>query len=264
MTFDEMLRQVRRNEQAIDDLEQPEVANDLISPFLALTGLRGFWPMSASRDNGNAIDLSGLILTLTYNGNPVYSYDNLAPYIQFDGTGDWLTRADQAALDISGTETTIAPAVRGLTLGGWFYVEETGTDEGLLTKDDNANQRSYGLYFNQFDRFGMVISDDGTNTAAVSNPAGPASVPALNAWYFVVGRFDPAASVDCFVSGVWTTAATARASIFNSTSSLRIGAIHGNLFPFQGRASLGFLCAAYLSDAITGGLYEETRGAFGV
>jgi hypothetical protein len=258
----ELIRQINATERQVDMLPRPELSADLISPFQALTGLRGFWPMSAMRDNGNTIDQSGLILTLTYAGNPAYGYDNLAPYIQFDGTGDWLTRADQAALDISGTETTVVAAVRGATLGGWFYVEETGTDEGLITKDDNANQRSYGVYFNQFDRFICLFSDDGTNFASVDNPDGPGSVPSLDAWYFVVARFDPGVSADLFVNGFWTTVATARANIFNSTSDLKIGALHGNIWPFQGRASLCFLCAAYLSDAIISSLYEQTKSAF--
>ena len=54
------------------------------SMYQALTGLRGFWPMSALASGGNAFDLSANVRTLTYNGNPTYDFDSLAPYIRFD------------------------------------------------------------------------------------------------------------------------------------------------------------------------------------
>ncbi|NJO31403.1 MAG: hypothetical protein HC874_30490 [Richelia sp. SL_2_1] len=73
---------------------------------------------SVQRSTGNVYDLSGQGRTLTYNGNPTFNYTGLVPYVSLDGTGDFLSRADETDLDILGTETIYNSAVRGLTLGG--------------------------------------------------------------------------------------------------------------------------------------------------
>lgn len=256
---DDMLRQMSATQQQVDGIIVPELADDLISPFLALPGLRGFWPMSAFQSNGDCFDQSGNGRLLTYNGNPTYNYDGVAPYLELDGTGDYLIRADEAGLDISGTETFVAAAVRGLTWGGWFYPGRSGVFERVFGKWGAAGSRSYDIWFTGADLFSSHISDDGTNTADDA-----AAVVAINNWYFVIGRFNPSTTLETFVNGIWTSTVTARASVFNSGTSLAIGAsgLGGNVF--LGRLSLCFLCAAYLSDAIISSLFQQTRAAFGV
>ena len=117
--YQDLVKQLTLLQRRVDNQVVPEKSPDLISPFLALPGLVGFWPMSSvQRSTGNAYDLSGQTRTLTYNGNPTYNINNdFAPYIRLDGTGDFLSRADETDLDILGTETIYASTVRGLTLG---------------------------------------------------------------------------------------------------------------------------------------------------
>jgi hypothetical protein len=232
----------------------------VIPHFLALPGLRGCWPMSAYDASGNAFDQSSNGRTLTYNGNPTYNYDNLAPYLDFDGTGDYLTRTDEAGLDILGTESYVANP--GLTLGGWFWFDVAvgGGAEGMITKHDTASARSYRLFraaTSSVIRF--AISSNGSSDTTVSG-----DLLDQNQWYFVVGRYTPSTEVAVFLNDGKTTNITSiPASIFNSATDLNIGA-HNGAFRMTGRASLCFLCAAALSDAIIGNLFQQSRVLFGV
>jgi len=267
-----MAVQVRNNE-LVDLLRadfqarsEPNFAwKSAVSSLLALPGIRGVWPMSSFDSAGNAYDMSGQARTLTYNGNPLYNYSNLAPYIQFDGTGDRLTRADEAGLDITGTESYVAPVANGLTMLGWFYVTafDVAANDGLFSKWITAgNLRSYLLYIptpaSQIATF--VISTDGIATVAVST-----TTISIGRWYFIASRFVPSTSLDIWLNGTKTTNAVGiPASIFNSTSLLEIGSMQNGANPFNGRASMCALCATALSDAIIGTLYQQMRTMYGV
>jgi hypothetical protein len=236
--------------------------------YQALTGLRGFWPMSAISSAGNAFDQSGNVRTLTYNGNPTYDFDGLAPYIRLDGTGDYLARTDEAGLDILGTETFLAAGHRGLTLGGWFRPEDDTNTQMIMSKWGAAGggQFSYVLELRGADagdpvRFG--ISDDGTNSDSVDSTTGYST----NTWHFCAGRYndaDTGAELAVWNNEEMTTAATARAAIFNSNADFRIGARGDGTLLYTGRASLCFLCAAALADATVWAIYQQTRALFKV
>jgi hypothetical protein len=236
------------------------------SMYQALTGLRGFWPMSAVRQAGNAYDLSGNVRTLTYNGNPVYDFDGLAPYIKFDGTGDFLSRLDEAGLSITGTETYIAAGHRGLTCGGWFRPTDTTNNQGLIDKFYTAGQRGYSLFLAGGvggDPVQFYISDDGTNNSSVSSATGYSA----NEWQFMAGRFNDSvagAELAVWLNDEQTTAATARASIFDGTDDFAIGGKADGTSLFTGRASMCFLCAAALADATVWAIYQHTKALFKV
>lgn len=242
-----------------------------VGPFLLLPGLRGFWPMSAFESGGNAFDQSGNGRILTYNGNPTYNYDKLVPYINLDGTGDYLSRADEAGLDILGSESYVASAARGLTIGGWFWIDVLpgANGAGYIAKwnDAGVNQRSYLIWHSTAANvIGFYISSLGTGATIFSIDS--SIVPAISQWYFIVGRFDPSTELAIWINGVKDTNAVAiPAAIFNSTASLTIGRWEGGGAGVQyldGRASLNFLCAAALSDDIIGELFSLSRGWFGV
>jgi hypothetical protein len=259
----ELVRRINACTRRLDDLVAPEVSPGLVGPLLALPMLRGAWIASVD-SGGDWYDVSGHGHHLTYNGDPTHAYDGVAPYWDYDGTGDYHHRPDEADLDISGTETYVAAAYRGLTWGGWFYPEETGTIEDLFSKwSAAAGQYSYRLYLDASDQINARFSDDGTNSDVATS-----SVVSMNAWYFVVGRVDPSATVAVFVgspTGLEATGqATARASVFNSTSDLCIAARHGGTAPFNGRAACCFLCAASLTTGIISSVFNQTKGAFRV
>lgn len=236
------------------------------SMIQALPGLRGFWPMSAISSAGNAFDQSGNARTLTYNGNPTYDYDGLAPYIRFDGAGDYLSRTDEAGLDITGTETYVAAGHRGLTLGGWFRPEDNASADVLMCKYGAIGHYSYLLYARgdiANDPVLFYISDDGTNIDNVTSASGYT----VNEWQFIAGRFndsDTGEEQAVWINDEKTTDTTAMASINNSASDFCIGASSTGGALYTGRASMCFLCAAALADATIWAIYQHTRALFKV
>lgn len=243
---------------------------DAVSAHLMLPGLRGFWPMSAVGDsvsgtNSLVTDLSGQGRHLTNNGVALGSYSGLAPYYNFDGTNDYLARADEAGLDILGTETYIASGLRGLTFGGWFQVAaiNPANTKGFIAKwVPGTNDRSYAMILPvgtatpQF-----VISSTGLGTTSI------VTAPTISTatFYHLVCRFDPGTQVSIFVDGEPTNAVSADAAVFNSAANLNIMAYDNGLATTRntGYASLCFLSTCYLSDTIIKSIYHSTRALFG-
>jgi len=244
---------------------------DMLSKYLALPGLVGFWPMSSvARDSGLVYDLSGQARNLTYAGNPTFNVltptTYAVPYIDFDGTGDYLTRADENGLDILGSEAIFAAAVRGLTVGCWakFDDDTPSAQEYIMTKSAAAPQISWRLYHTTTGTIGMLISTDGTATVAQATTGLSGA-----GWVFVAGRFIPSASVDTYlgVGGALEKASNTTsipAAVFDSTAPLNISGLNNGTGLMAGLVALPFLCANQLSDEVIGYLYQNTRGLFGV
>lgn len=231
--------------------------------FLGLPGLRGYWPMSAFDSSGNAIDQSGNGRTLTYTGNPTYNFTTQGgPYIDLDGTGDYFSRADEAGLDILGTEAYVATASRGLTLGGWFWFDATGT-QAMIAKYESSSQMAFLLRLNTTTPT-FYISDTGSDTS-LKSVASSVTV-STGAWYFVAARFDPSTELAIFVNGTKSTnTTTIFAAIFNSSALLRIGAVFtAGIQLIDGRAGMCFLCAMLLSDTAIDNIYQNTKSYYGL
>lgn len=237
-----------------------------VAQFLALCGLRGFWPMSAFGSGGTCYDQSGNGRTLTYNGNPVYGYDGQAPYIRFDGTGDYLGRADEAGLDITGTETYVLAGQRGLTLGGWFWPENAVSGQYLMSKWAGGGNLSYALILSgnvAGDPVAFYISDDGAGFDNVASVTGYTT----STWHWVVGRFndaDTGEELAAWLDNEKTTVTTARNAIFSGAAPFNISGFNNGSALYTGRASFCFLCAAALSDETISFLREQTKVMYGV
>lgn len=244
--------------------------------FSQLPALRGFWPMSSVDYTAanRGIDLSGQGNHLTDNNTVEFGYDGLAPYVHLTAANnEYLSRADGGAgnwADILGTETYIEAAYRGLTCGGWVYLgTTTGANRTIISKVDVANDWSYWLEFSNAapaNVFRFAMTPGGILAGLVLCTS---SVPISESqWYFVVGRFNPSTETAIFVNDTKDINAVGiPAAIHNGIGDLRVGALDpGGGVPnlWNGRVSMCFLCAAALSDDIILGLYERTRGMFGV
>lgn len=218
--------------------------------------------MSAFNASGHAYEISGQNRTLTYNGNPTYNFTGLVPYVEFDGAGDYLSRADEAGLDILGTESYVAGGARGLTIGGWFFFDGTLRNDILIGKYTNA---SGGGYVIQKIATGDVIQFHISDGASLFSSAASSAVSA-STWYWVVGRFTPSTELTVFLNQKdFPNTTGIPAAIGNNSDVFEIsGANNGSLQLLDGRASLCFLCAAALSDAIVSSLFNATRGLFRV
>lgn len=233
---------------------------NIVSSWSFLPGLVGLWPMSSvQRSTGNVYDMSGQSRTLTYNGNPTYNiYNNFVPYIDFDGVGDYLYRADETDLDILGTETINAAAVQGLTFGGWFLAETANTDY-LICKTNDANG-PYALA----SELGVNILfriRDSTDTTNYNVRIASAQ----NIWQFCVGRYRPSTEIK-----VWCNAASNTnivgipASILNGADDFAIGGTGAGTSLLQGYASLCFLSHQAFPDALVNAMFQQSRILFGV
>lgn len=233
--------------------------------FSEAPGLRGLW-YPGNQDNAGAIyDSSWQGRTLTYNGNPTLNYlANGVPYEDYDGTGDAHTRLTEAGLSITGLEATIAIALRGLTLGGWFWLDSIAASAGLVTKNlSTGNQRGYGVIWSiTANAYILRISADGIAQVDLASSVG---APTAGRWYFIVGRFTPGAEMAIWENGTKTIlAAGVPASIFVNTTHLSIGALNGITTLLDGRCAMAFLAASIWSDAIIQHCFVRTRNFFGV
>ena len=229
--------------------------------------LRGAWV--ASVDSAGAwYDVSGHGHTLTYNGNPTFNYDGLVPYWDLDGTGDYFQRADEADLDITGTETYVAAAAQGLTLGGWFRQDALALEIAMAKwafTAPLANQLSYRLSVSGTGTVQFYVSMNGVAWTVVTST----NTYAAATWSHWVGRFDPGAELAVFVDGTKTTNVVGiPASIFNSTAPFEVGCYDngdagGTVGFFNGDVSCCFLCAAALSDTQINVFYQMTKRYFG-
>ncbi len=258
----ERLRRTARGASQQDALSEAAAWKAACSVMQGLPGLRGFWPMSSFNEGGDAYDLSGQGRTMSYNGDPTYNYDGLAPYIDLDGTGDYLSRADEAGLDILGTESYVAAGVRGLTCGGWFFFDNApGAQEAIFNKSHGGGvaQIAYWLARQAGGQAAFRLSDG----AALQGPTST-TVMVASTWYFVAGRFIPSATADLYVDAEESTdAAGIPANLINSTGPLNIGSYNNGAGAMMtGRASLCFLCVAQHSDALVRALFAATRGLF--
>jgi len=112
------------------------------SAYLAHPVVRGFWPMSAvAYINPQGLDITANGNHLTNNNSCDFGYDNLVPYVHFDGVNQNLTRADGGVgnwADVIGNEAYVVAADQGLTIYLWVYFDNAiGANEGLFAKGDN-------------------------------------------------------------------------------------------------------------------------------
>lgn len=240
-----------------------------LSDFLALPGLVGFWPMSSvQRSTGNVYDLSGQGRTLTYNGNPVFNYatgGGLAfPFLALDGTGDYLSRADETDLDILGSETLYDGSVRGLTLYIWFRpdVGAGGATHILAGKLLAATQFSYWIAFRDTNKLSFLASADGTTVPVDASSAADISV---GTWHLGVGRYIPSFSGVVWLDGIPAADEVGiPASLFNGTAPFVIGATGTPGNYFQGAVAIIALYSQAHPTAWIDWLWTRGRALFGV
>jgi hypothetical protein len=266
MSETDLQREINDLRARLDYLQAPDpnpTLSELPATFLALPALRGLWMAGDANEGGGMPDLTGQARTLTYNGAPqIALYNSLVSYYALLGGGDFFSRASEAGLNVAGTETYVISTQRGLTIGGWFWINATATRYGLMSKYLSAgNQRSYSLWvFETGTVPQFYVSSNGTATTTVSSGVALAA----GAWYFIVGRYVPSTSVDVYVNNAKTTnVVSVPASIFASTSALEIGRFDGGS-ALAGRWPLAFLCAAALPDTLLSYVFQRTRGIFGV
>jgi hypothetical protein len=251
----------------LESQEKGSITGAAIGSVLSLPGLVGFWPMNligTTSSQSDARDVGGAGLHLT-NTDGVYSgtVGNLASYVEFFGTtNDYLSRAHNAILAPSGSETHIAAASLGMTLGCWVWFDNTlGSAEALCYKYESTN-RCYYLQRTAAGTLKFAVMNSNTEY-----PVETTSVPSSGAWHFVTGTWVPSAavriyhhdgdqmSVDESTTGIPATLDT-DAAIFT------VGADGDGNVPLNGRISFLFLCGQSVGANHIQNVYDSTKVLF--
>jgi len=264
-----LTRQVNqlKTQMAARTISRPRIEaqhwSQAVSATLALSGLRGCWPTSIQGGSPITLrDISTNAMHMTRAGNPVFHRDGQIFYVYFDGTSDHYYVADQADLDILGTESYNATSARGLSFGCWCNLN-AGVDNiyGLMAKWDTTNNRSYAILINADEKPVFYLSMNGVAFLTVTSSV----ALEVNKWYWVAARYDPSNTMDIFVNTTKTTLdAGVYASVFNSTARLEFGHYTGvdRYLNFDG--SLFWLSSHYLTNAQMTMHFEMTRACYEV
>jgi hypothetical protein len=178
--------------------------------------------------NNTFIDSSTNNFTITRNGNTTQG--TFSPFSQsdgywsnyFDGTGDYLSIADNAALDMGSSNFTIE---------GWYYpVGNAAVSTGIVSK--RANSSTVGgvlLYYGSTGLTPSLLVDTGgtwgINTASSVSFNG-------NAWnHFAIVRNGTAFNL--YINGVSGVSVTSSATIPDNASDFCIGSAGGSAFPIS-------------------------------
>lgn len=261
---EQVIRKLIELDQRVEGMAIPEKPIDLISPFLALPGLIGFWPMSVIQlSTGNVYDISSQARALTTNGNPTFNiYNNSIPYLQLDGTGDYLSRPDEADLDVLGNEAHNAAAVQGMSTGGWFWFDNlVAAFQGMICKADTvAANSSFEIFVQANGSLAFAIS---TGAAFISANS-VAGVITSGSWFNVVCTYDPSTRMDIFVNGISVANQTVAvpATIPNTARAFTIGSFEAGVLPMTGRISNCFYSANLFPSALAQTIFQQTRAAY--
>lgn len=242
---------LNRNVERLRDRQVFRDRGQVYAPFMGLPGARGTWFMTGTGGEGLVPDVNGRGKSLTVNNSAATGvYNNIVPYMNFDGINQYLSRADETPLDITGD----------LTMGGWFWADAL-EQAFLMGKYTTAgNQRAYMLRLETTGAITAVVCSDGTsggNVAVVGASIGTGS------WHFVVMRFTPSTELAIWVDDdkqVNTTSIPA--SIFNSSEFFNIGSIFVDYL--DGRCALAFLASTAFSDELIEHLYQSSLIPFKV
>lgn len=204
--------------------------------------LRLFVPFSSVNESFNAYDLSGQGRTMTGTALTAASYGNygaLVPYVAYNGTTQYHTRADEAGLDLTAT---------GLTVMCWVFFNALTAQMGVITKkDETAANGNYALLergdmANDPPQFIIYIGGGSYDVPSTI-------IPVVGQWYFLAGRWIPSTSVDVYVDDTKSSNVTGiPATLNNSTAPLNFGGINDGSELLYGRIALAALWNTWLTD----------------
>jgi hypothetical protein len=184
-------------------------------------------------------------------------YDGLIPYYYFDGASYYIPPDAHGV--ITGTESYVPAAQRGLTLGCWIKPTTTG-EQYFISKFNQGVAGSYFLKLSASTKPEFTVYQSGVATDTVAAD----DALSTNTWYFVVGRWSTT-SQETFVDDVKKSESTSVTQIDNA-SYLIFGAVLSSGSPtayLTGYMAYPFLYACSLSDAQIEHLWQTQRVLFG-
>ena len=254
-----------------------------LSPVAATIGtiqqfpaLRGFWPMSGQDWDGTNcryFDYSGAWFPMQASGlvNSQAALEeaneHYVPHVHMNAfSNSYLFHTDHPQFDITGLETFVASAQRGMTLGLWWHSDITPSSSGtgLMSKYYTVgSQRSFLLYITSGSPHYINALMAGAGAGPNYTSQAPHEV-VIDQWNLNVMRFVPGTAVQHFSNGEWFENTTSiPASIFSGTARLEIGSYQNGLYPLNGGVSMVFICASAVHKKMIENLWEISREMFG-
>ncbi len=137
-----------------------------------------------------------------------------------DGSGDYLSSADDADYELGSSDFTLECWVRFNTLPG------SGTEVALLSKYTiSGNQRSWRLTYVGGTGLRFIYSTDGTTTGGADKSWSPST----GTWYHVA-LVRSGNTLIYFIDGTSIGTAAISGAIFDGTAALQIGAYNSGAF----------------------------------
>ena len=257
-------------------MKTSDSAQRLASILLSIPYLRAGWTMAqvdyAAATRANAL---GTGYPLADNNGVVFGRDGAAPYAEFDGVNQYLSRADGGAAnwaDITGLEGFISAAQRGLTMGCWLYVNSWAPiNNPFILCKTLAYNITIARALPHTVSFSLWAGGGGAGGGTTLTPS---TVPSTGQWYFVAARYTPSTESKLYWGSggpleTATNVVAVAASLIDNGNPFTIGAaaLAGPIllgFPLHGRISCAWLCCGALSDAWVTCIYSQTRSIFGV
>jgi hypothetical protein len=178
--------------------------------------------------NNTFLDSSTNNFTITRNGNTTQG--TFSPYGSnwsnyFDGTGDYLTVADAAGLEIGNEDFTIEC---------WVYLTVGSAFQYLISKGENTDFVPYQITIDNTNKPNFYASTNGSSFAASMTSS---TVMSLNSWnHIAVCRVGSA--VTMYLNGTSVATGTVSGALYDNSRAVGIG----------GASDGGELTTGYLSN----------------
>ena len=264
------MTQSRRN-VAIDDTVSANFARTsdavytwgrAISMLTMIPAVRAAWSMSAVGSSGLAVDVTGYGRHLSAGNTPTYNSSSLIPYVSLNGTSQYLSRANEAAMQITGGEGYVASGLRGMTFGAWVnFAGNAASHDTIAGRWLGSTNRSWVFYrFQTTKEIEIIISSDGN---ALSATATSTATIDDGTWVFLVCRYDPSTSLRVYINGELDgeDSSSVPSSMFAGTASFIIGQNNSTSY-MEGDVSMAFYAACAIPLDTLFALYEHTRGFY--
>lgn len=224
----------------------------LTAPTGVDTSLKGYWSFNGQDVSGTtAFDRSGAMNTGTLTNGPTKVIGKLGQAINLDGSNDYVTVADNAAL-----KPTAA-----ISYGGWVYVPSAPAGLKTVMEKGTATTAGYGLYVTTDPKFCYVIKTAG----GTETDAGPALTTGM--WHHVMVTYDsttPLLYVDgvsqALASGTSCTQTANAGAITQDTGTLTFGSRQGASQFLSGKVDELRVYNRVLSATEIQSLYTEGGG----